>query len=216
MKKILLLIIVLAFCTSLSMAQPPHPGGFGGKGTTKLVSGDFKVLKGQTTFSVKFSYDNMMVGDMTEADYITKKTNEQNKVKVGSGDEWAKKWKEDRVTRFEPKFMSILSKFVLKAKMTCTSVTADAKTTYTLLVKTTKTEPGLYTGVSVAEKDTYVDITVNLVESANPTKVIASLTISKSVGSSVSVAQFDTGLKLANAYENAGHLLGIYLLSVCK
>lgn len=216
-KKISLLIILLVFSISVSIAQPgAHPGGITGSGVTKLVSGDFKILKGQTTLSVKFSYDSMMVGDMKEAQYIAKKTEEQNKVKAGSGDSWAKKWKEDRVTRLEPEFMNWLNKYVLKVKMSSVSVKGDSKTTYTLLVKTTKIETGLNTGVSAVEKDTYIDIKVILVESANPIKAIGVLTISKAIGTSVAVAQDDSGLKIINAYQNAGRLIGAYIIRICK
>lgn len=217
--KFLLLVMAFAFCASASMAQPGGPG-FGVNGSTKFISGDVKFLKGQTSLSIKFSYDNILVGDLTEDAYITKKTQEQNRMKSGSGETWAKKWTDDRINRYEPEFLKWFNTSMKKLGIVSTSVTGEASTPYTVLVKTTKIEPGVYTGVSTFGHDvgqeTYINIQVDIVESANPTNVLASIAITKVIGSATSFANYDEGLRITNAYANAGKNLGGFIVKNCK
>ncbi|HNW90287.1 MAG TPA: hypothetical protein PKN48_11530 [Bacteroidales bacterium] len=214
-QKIVLLIIALIFSSAISYAQP----GFA-NGSTKLMSGSVKALKGQTALSVIFSYDDMLVGGMTEENYIIKKTQEQNKMKSGSGDEWAVKWKEDKAARFEPEFMKWLNSSIKKLGIVATSVTGDASTTYTLKIQTLKIEPGVYTGVSVMGKsvgeDTYIDIQATLVETANPSEELAVIMVSKVIGQSVSFANYDVGLRIMSSYQSAGKNLGSCIVKNCK
>jgi hypothetical protein len=215
-KNLIFLALLLIFNAGITLAQP----GFGTNGFTKFINGDVKFLKGQTSLSIKFSYDNMMVGQLTEDAYITQKTQEQNRMKSGSGDTWAKKWKDDRVQRFEPDFLKWFNSSMKKLGIVSTSVTGEASTKYTLLIKTTKVEPGVYVGVSTFGHDvgqeTYINIEADFIESTNPSTVLASISVSKVVGAATSFANYDAGLRLTNAYMNAGKNLGSFIVKNCK
>lgn len=215
-KNLLIAVLLLTFTASISRAQP----GFGTNGFTKFINGDVKFLKGQTSLSIKFSYDNLMVGQLTEDAYITQKTQEQNRMKSGSGDAWAKKWVDDRVQRFEPDFLKWFNNSMKKLGIVSTSVTGEASTLYTLLIKTTKIEPGVYVGVSTFGHDvgqeTYINIEADFIESDNPSKVLASISSTKVIGSATSFANYDAGLRITNAYMNAGKNLGSFIVKNCK
>jgi hypothetical protein len=217
-QKFLLAAILLALNYSICIAQPGP--GFGNNGTTKFISGDVKFLKGQTSLSVKFSYDNMMVGELTEDAYIKQKTQEQNRMKSGTGDTWATKWTEDRVSRYEPEFLKFFNNAIKKLGIVANSVTGEASTTYTLLIKTTKIEPGVYVGVSAfgrdAGKETYINIQADIVETANPSNVLASISTTKVIGEAASFANYDSGLRITNAYMNAGKNIGNFIVKNCK
>jgi hypothetical protein len=215
--KNLIFVAVLLICNAgITLAQP----GFGNNGIIKFINGDVKFLKGQSSLSIKFAYDNMMVGQLTEEAYITQKTQEQNRMKSGSGDTWAKKWVDDRVQRFEPDFLKWFNNSMKKLGIVSTSVTGEASTLYTLLIKTTKIEPGVYVGVSTFGHDvgqeTYINIEADFIESANPSKVLASISVTKVVGAASSFANYDAGLRITNAYVNAGKNLGSFIVKNCK
>lgn len=214
-QKTTILLIILAMVSSLCYSQPKPPGA-GGGGSTKLKSGDVKMLKGQTSLTVQFTYENLMVGEMTEEAYVTKKVNEKNKEKAGSGDEWASKWKNDRSARFEPEFIDGFNKSIKKLGIVAVAESRETPTPYTLIIQTDKVEPGFYTGVSFVEKDTYITLKATLVDSADPTKVLALIELNKIVGSAFDVAKYDTGLKISNAYNNAGKDLASLIVKNCK
>jgi hypothetical protein len=162
----------------------------------------------------------MMVGELTEDAYITQKTQEQNRMKSGSGDTWAQKWISDRVARYEPEFLKWFNASMKKLGIVSTSVTGQASTLYTLLIKTTKIEPGVYTGVSTFGHDvgqeTYINIQADFIESATPSNVLASISVTKVIGTATSFANFDAGLRITNAYMNAGKNLGAFIVKNCK
>ena len=80
-----------------------------------LVSGKPSFLKGQSTIDVEFDYDecasvNLSMNKITS----TKKIAEYNEKEAGSGDTWVKAWIDDRETRFEPKFLELINKYLEK------------------------------------------------------------------------------------------------------
>ena len=214
--RIFLLMIAFVCVSAMSYAQP----GFATNGKTQLISGSVKALNGQTALSVVFTYDNMLVDGMSEENYITKKTQEQNKMKSGSGDTWATKWKEDKTSRFEPEFMKWLNNSLKKLGIVATAVTGEASTTYTLKIQTVQIQPGVYTGVSVGGKsigeDTYIDVQATLIETANPSNVIATIMATKVIGESVSFANYDGGLRIMAAYQVAGKNIGSFIVKNAK
>ncbi len=190
MKKALLILLV--GLTSASYAQK-----------VKLVEGDLSVLKGQKGVKTIFSYDDMSVGKFPkEADYIAKKKTEYNEKEAGSGDKWEKAWVDDRKGRFEPQFRELFSNY---SEMS--TVQEDAP--YTLIFKTTKTEPGW--NVGVARSPAYIDGEAWIVKSDSPDKAIAKITITKSPGRDVFGYDFETGARLQEAYAKAGKELGSFI-----
>jgi hypothetical protein len=224
-QRILFAAILLALNYSFCIAQPGPGPGFGNNGYTKYISGDVKMLLGQTSLNVRFSYDNMLVGELTEDAYIKQKTNEQNRMKSGSGDTWAAKWTDDRVARFEPEFLNSLNLAFKKIGIVANSIKGEATTTYILLVKTTKIEPGvLFSGPTGPRgpgfrddrQESYINIQVDIVEAANPSNVIGSISSTRVVGKAAAFANYDSGLRIANAYSEAGKNIGSFIVKNCR
>jgi len=190
------LIPVLMFLTITGFAQK-----------LKLIQGDLGVLKGQTSIKTEFLYD-MSVGKFDkEEDYIESKKKELNKKEAGRGDTWEKAWVDDRKERFEPQFRELFSKY-----SDISTVGEDSP--YTLIFKTTKTEPGFNVGVT--SKPAFIDGEATIVETANPTKIIAKISVTKALGRDVMGFDFETGARLQEAYAKAGKELGAFIKKNAK
>lgn len=168
----------------------------------KTTSGNADILKSETSINIEFNYDNISVGKYkNEQEYITAKTEEYNKKEPGKGDTWAASWKNDKQSRFEPKFIEL---FKINSGM---SVMTEAK--YTLIFKTLSMEPGF--NVGVMRKNAEIDAEVWIVETANKSNKLATFTISNVPGGTAFGYDFDTGLRISEAYANAGKKLAKYL-----
>jgi hypothetical protein len=168
----------------------------------KLREGDISVLNGQPSINVEFLYDGMSVGSYPdEQDYIKKKMDDYNKKEPGSGDRFAKAWVGDRKTRFEPAFKE---KFEEYSKML---IKPNSK--YTLIFKTTSTEPGY--NIYIKRKNAEIDAEVTIVETADRTKVIASISVSNAPGRTFGGNDYETGVRIAESYEVSGKRLGIFI-----
>ena len=190
MKKLVnvIAVFVLSFCFLQADAQK-----------VKTISGNADVLKTETSINIEFNYDNLSVGKYkNEQDYITAKTEEYNKKEAGKGDSWAASWANDKASRFEPKFVEL---FKINTGM---AVITDAK--YTLIFKTISIEPGYNIGIS--RKNAEIDAEVWIIETANRDNKVAVLTISNVPGGTAFGYDFDTGLRISEAYANAGKKLG--------
>lgn len=168
-----------------------------------LTKGDLSILKSETTINIEFTFEKMSVGDFgKEADYIKKKTEEYNAKEAGTGDTWAKKWEEDKATKFGPKFILGFTNF---SKMT---VSKDAK--YTLIFNTKALEPGYSIGVS--KRNAGVDGTVTIVETAKRDKKLIILSVERPAENMWRGAAFDAGSRIADAYYLDGQKVGKYIL----
>jgi hypothetical protein len=171
----------------------------------KLMEGDLGALKGESKINIEFTYDNMSVGKYRdEAEYISKKTEEYNKKEAGKGDRWAKDWVLDRKDKFEPKFNELFEK---GSEMTVTGAKKDAK--YTLIYKTTSTEPGFNVGIMRRNAETNAEAWI--VEAGNPSKVIAKISVQRAQGRTFGGYDFDTGGRIAECYADAGKALGKFI-----
>lgn len=168
----------------------------------KLIEGDLAPLKGETSIAAKFTYDHMRVGKYDkEEDYVAKKTADYNKKEPGRGDNWAKSWASDRERMFEPKFIELFEKE--------TEMTVKKEAKYTLIFKTIFTEPG-YNVPMISHENARIDAEVWIVETGNE-KVIAKISVEKAPGRSYGGSDYDTGVRIAEAYADAGKYLGKFL-----
>lgn len=168
----------------------------------KLTDGDIGVLKDQTSINFEFKYENMSVGKFdTEKEYVEKKTEEYNKKETGRGDNWAKSWVNDRVQRFEPKFIELFTK--------ASDMSESNKAKYTIIFKTKFVEPGY--NIGVWRKNAKIDADAVIVETADKSKVIATISLENALGRTFGGYDFDTGLRIAEAYADAGKALGKFV-----
>jgi hypothetical protein len=195
MKKICLILLLAA--SSTAFAQK-----------VKLVEGSLTSLKGQKEISTKFTYDNMIVGkDFTEEAYIKRKKGDYNEKEPGRGDLWEKAWVADRKERFEPQFIELFEKH-----SSMTTKSADAK--YTLVFHTTRTEPGWNVGVMRAPAR--IDGEVLIVETANPSNVIAEMSVVNAPGRDAMGFDFETGYRIQEAYAKSGKEVAKLLVKQMK
>ena len=168
----------------------------------KLTQGDLAALKSETSIDFKFTYENMGVGKYKdEADYVTQKTADYNKKESGKGDTWAKAWVDDRAFRYEPKFIELFIKY--------SNMTRDPQAKYTIIFNTYFTEPGF--NVGVLRQSAKINGTATIVETANPSNVIAVVSIEKAPGGDWSGYDFDTGLRIQESYAEAGKGLAKFI-----
>lgn len=167
----------------------------------KVLEGDLKALKGESTIRVEFTYDGLVIGDdrTPEADYKKKKKQELNAKDPGRGDSWEKSWVDDRKERFEPKFRELFEKYSKKQ--------IDSNAKYTLIFNTTRTEPG-WVGVGLIRRSARIDAEVFIVETANRNNVIAKLAVENAPGAGGMGYDYDTGLRIQEAYAKSGKEVG--------
>lgn len=168
----------------------------------KLIDGDLSPLKSEKSIVLAFSYDPMKVGKFdTDADYVSSRKQDLNSKEPGRGDTWANSWVADRASRFEPKFTELYEKY---------SVLAPARQAkYTLIFKTTFTEPGW--NVGVMKKSALIDGEVWIVETANKDHAIAKISVMKAPGRTFWGSDYDTGVRIEEAYAAAGKAVGKFL-----
>ena len=197
-------LTLLAFVLIVAMR------GFGQK--VKLEDGDLSPLKSEKTIAFAFSYDSMMIGSgkesghhpgpphphshgqQTEAEYVAKHTEDYNKKSPGKGDEWEKKRKKKREALYEPAFTKEFEKYG--------SLQPDPKSKYTLIFKTTNTEPGF--NIGFMRHNAEISGVAWIVETANKSHVIAKISVINAPGGSFFENDYATDERISTAYSEAG------------
>ncbi|RAJ87580.1 hypothetical protein CLV59_101338 [Chitinophaga dinghuensis] len=176
----------------------------------ELAKGNLaSILKGQTSINVQYTYDHMSVGKYDrEQDYVSDRTATYNKKEAGRGDAWAKAWVGDRAQKFEPKFEELFN------ENSDFQITKDNSSKYTLIFHTTSTEPGY--NVGVMRKNARIDAEVLLVETANPDKVLARITVEDAPGRTFGGYDFDTGGRISECYAVSGKKLAKFINKKAK
>lgn len=173
----------------------------------KLLSGDFSQLKGQTALNVDYIYDNLKVGKKAEDEYIKGKVADYNKDEPGKGDKWLTNWKNDRATRYQPKFEELMNEY-LKEKGIKVAASKGAK--YSVVLKTLMIEPGF--NIGIMRQDANINVEISLVETGNPSVILAKVTMDNVPGRSYGGYDFDMGVRIEEAYAKCGKELGKLIL----
>lgn len=201
MKFFRLSIIGSALClaaTTTAMAQK-----------IKLIQGDLGALSGQTSLNVQYDYSSFTVGkNLTEAQYIQDKKKKYNDDEPGRGDTWEKSWINDRESRYEVQFKE---EFEKQSGMT---IGNNPNAKYTLIFKTTHVEPGY--NIYVSRKNASLDGEAWIVETANPSNVIAKMSVDNCPGRTFGGYDYDTGTRIQESYAVAGKGLGKFLKKGAK
>lgn len=185
--------LLMLFATVQSTAQ-----------RVRIMDGSIDVLKGVSKLNAQFDYSKMGVGKYaSEEEYLAKKKEDYNKKEPGKGDDWEKSWRADRKNRFEPQFKELF------AKHSDINLGDYPNEKYTLIFKTTYTEPGF--NVYVTRKNAEVDGEAWIVETANPDKVIAKISVQNCPGRTFGGNDYDTGTRLEESYAVAGKGLGKFM-----
>jgi hypothetical protein len=192
MKKTVLLFSLLLITLCLVHAQK-----------VVIKSGSFDFLRNQKVILVQFDYSNLGVGKFDkEDDYIAKKVADYNKSEAGKGDNWKKAWFDDRPNRYEPKFELLFNEYMADREIRCDKTTKDAS--YIMVVHTTFIEPGFNVGVS--RKPAYINAEIKFVDAVNK-KEVAAVSVENCPGRDAFGYDYDTGLRIQEAYAKLGKSL---------
>lgn len=175
----------------------------------KLVSGKLGFLKSEKAVTIVYDYSKMGVGKFkNEQDYIAQKTKDYNEKESGKGDQWAQAWKNDRATRFEPKFEELLNK---NAAGLGPVFGKTQKSDVTMTVKTTYTEPGY--NVVVSSRPALINMEVIFTKGGSE---VAKITLTGAPGTTFMGNDWDTGVRISEAYAKAGKELGQFIVKAAK
>ncbi len=174
----------------------------------KVTNGDLSFLKGQSEVLLEYDYSEMAVGKFDkEEDYVNKKVAEYNEAEAGRGDTWKGNWESDREGRYHPKFEELLNNYTAKAN--CNFDQTNIKAKYTLILKTTFTEPGF--NIGIVKKDAMIHVEVKFVETANNDNVLAVITMTNVPGRGMG-NDYDAGYRIQESYAKCGKSLGAFLV----
>ncbi len=196
MKKVLFLILIASLAFS-SQAQK-----------IKLQDGNLKFLKGVKDLGVEFTYENLTVGKLTEEQYIANKVEDANDREPGSGENWPELWYGDRPDHYEPKFIELFNIIMLEKGVTLTESVESVD--YKMIVKTTFIEPGF--NVGIMRKSALINLIIDFVATDDPTTILATFTIDKSPGGTPFGYDYDSGIRVGEAYAKASKYFAKYLL----
>jgi hypothetical protein len=180
--------------------------GFGS--IVNLQSGSLNFLRGETQVNVEYEYDNLLVSNQAEQQYVNRTVAALNNKEPGRGDHWHQAWLNDRTEKFQPKFEELLNKYQDDGKTSLIfSNFKNAK--YTLILKTTSISLGY--NVAIARYPAMLNAEVVFVETHNRSTPLATLTITKSKGLDAWGNDYASGDRLKEAYAKAGKELGILI-----
>lgn len=174
-----------------------------------LTSGSLNDLKGETVIGFDFTYNEMLVGKMTEQEYVLKKVGDYNEKEAGRGDTWQQNWYSDRKERFEPKFIELFNKYMEKVNITAGSEGAK----YVIVLNTDFTEPGF--NVGVVRKNASIDMSGKIIKKETGEQV-AAFKIKNASANNFWGTDFDTGYRIQETYGKAGREFAKFLMKKGK
>lgn len=198
MKKTIATFLLLSCIATLSFAQ-----------SIVLTSGSIDFIKDQKVIDFFFTYDEMLVGKLTEQEYVDKKTSEYNKKEDGKGEQWKAAWYGDRKERFEPKFLELFDKYMNEVGIA--AGTEGAK--YRIEINTDFTEPGW--NVGVMRQNASVDLSCK-VKDIETGEQVASIRIRNASANNFWGTDFTSGYRVQETYAKAGRELAKFLIKKAK
>lgn len=198
MKKIIATFLLLNCIATLSFAQ-----------SIVLTSGSVDFIKDQKVIDFFFTYEEMLVGKLTEQEYVDKKTSEYNKKEDGKGEQWKAAWYGDRKERFEPKFLELFDKYMNEVGIA--AGTEGAK--YRIEINTDFTEPGW--NVGVMRQNASVDLSCK-VKDIETGEQVASIRIRNASANNFWGTDFTSGYRVQETYAKAGRELAKFLIKKAK
>jgi hypothetical protein len=177
--------------------------------SVKLESGALDFLKGETALNLEYNYDGLTVGKLAEQAYVDEKVAAANAKEAGKGDAWLVSWKADRERRYQPKFEELFNKQFFDKQIDF-HVGQAPKAKFTMVLKTTNLEPGF--NVAVMRRPAAVSTEATFYETADRSKPLAVVTVSKAPGQDAMGYDYDTGQRLSEGYAKTGKELGKFLI----
>jgi hypothetical protein len=165
-----------------------------------VQKGSLSAVKGQKVLLSTYDYSNMGVAKFDrEEDYIAEKVAAYNKSEAGKGDKWKVSWVADRESRYEPRFEALFNEYGSKIGLSTSKTATDAQ--YEMNVHTIYTESGF--NIGVMRKPAYIDAIVTFKDISSGEE-IAVLKAEKCPGRDAMGYDFDTGVRIEEAYAKLG------------
>jgi len=200
MKKLLGLLVVALFSVAL----------YGQK--TKLESGSLDLMKVKPAVSISFTYDNTIVGKMSETDYVNKKVTEKNAKYPGEGDEWKEQYNKTKAEINEVNFRHFFT-IVGKSKgLIISGNPQDAAVD--IVVNVDFMEPGFNAGGFVS-KAASMNVTCRFIDKATGGEQARVIITNASTDSDVR-DNYSVGLKLKECYGKCGKELSKIIIDQAK
>ncbi len=176
-------MIALVLVSTVTMAQ-----------SKRVLSGDFKNLKGITAFNLVFDYTNLKVDKFeTEEAFLEDKMKKREE--KGTAEDFKKSWFSDREERYEPKFIESFNKRfdgAIKADKNL----ASAK--YTIKIQTLWIYPGY--NVGIVRQPSKLNAIIKVVEIENPDNILLSVGYEKVLGNGAAGFDYNSGYRISEAY----------------
>lgn len=199
MKKRIITTLFLSCCISIvSHAQ-----------SIVLTSGSIDFIKDQTVLQFTFSYDEMLVGKLTEEEYVNKKVTAYNEKEPGKGDEWKAAWFNDREERFEPKFLELFDKYMGEAGI----ISGIEEAKYRIEINTDFTEPGW--NIGLMRQNASIDLSCK-VKDIETNIQVASIKIRNASANNFWGTDFTSGYRVQETYAKAGRELAKFFIKKGK
>ncbi|MEW5674684.1 hypothetical protein ABGT15_00030 [Flavobacterium enshiense] len=160
----------------------------------RILSGDFKNLKGITGFNLVFDYTNLKVDKFeTEEAFLEDKMKKREA--KGTAEDFKKSWFLDREERYEPKFIESFNKR-FDGKIKADKNLSSAK--YTAKIQTLWIYPGY--NVGVVRQPSKLNAIIKIFEIENPDNVILSVGYEKVLGDGAAGFDYNSGYRISEAY----------------
>lgn len=183
MKK--LLAICLLFTTSFIVAQK-----------AKVMEGDWKNLKGITTYNLEFDYSNLEIPKYeNEEAFLKDKMAKRDEKEAGTGEKFKESWFADRENRYEPKFIESFNKRWKNNEVQVGKDLPNAE--HTIKVHTTFMYAGY--NVGVVRKNSKIDAVLTVYKTGSDTPLF-SVKYTKAEGSGAMGYDYDSGYRISEAY----------------
>lgn len=198
MKKTITALLILCCITTFSFAQ-----------SIVLTSGSIDFIKDQKIIDFSFSYEEMLVGKLTENEYVNKKISDYNKKEEGKGEQWKEAWYGDRKERFEPKFLELFDKYMSEVDVAAGTEGAQ----YRIEINTDFTEPGW--NVGVMRQNASIDLSCK-VKNIETGEQVASIKIRNASANNFWGTDFTSGYRVQETYAKAGRELAKFFIKKAK
>ncbi len=181
----------------------------------RVAKGNLAPVATETTIGAVFTYENIQVGKLREADYIERKVEDYNKDEPGRGDKWRDSWISDRKERFEPKFLELFNKYMTEDSKNSgiTLIPDDGQTKYSFHINTYFTEPGF--NIGIMRQNASITLEINIMERETG-DAVARILIENASANSFSGFDFETGFRIQECYAKAGREYAKFLIKNLK
>ena len=151
----------------------------------------------------------MLVGKLTENEYVNKKISDYNKKEEGKGEQWKEAWYGDRKERFEPKFLELFDKYMSEVDVEAGTEGAQ----YRIEINTDFTEPGW--NVGVMRQNASIDLSCK-VKNIETGEQVASIKIRNASANNFWGTDFTSGYRVQETYAKAGRELAKFFIKKAK